>query len=176
MRGGGRCSSRTSTGGPARSRSTARQSRVVPLPVEVGGAIAAYLRQGRPCGSTRGVLKIASSRAGLERGGVSLIVRRAGAMPAWRRSGRTGRGILLACEHGARRRPAARGSARYCGIAVGTSTSTFTPSRRRAVSDRGAAWLEGWRRDHHAGLTWRNIGGYVGWTFARTPVPRSPRY
>lgn len=48
----------------------------LPLPVEVGAAIAAYLR--RPRTDRREVfLRVTAPRTGLERGGVSLIVRRA---------------------------------------------------------------------------------------------------
>ena len=50
----------------------------LPLPVEVGEAIAAYLRHARPRTDRREVfLRVTAPRAGLQRGGVSLIVRRA---------------------------------------------------------------------------------------------------
>ena len=51
----------------------------LPLPVEVGEAIAAYLRHARPRTDRREVfLRVTAPRTGLDRGGVSLIVRRAG--------------------------------------------------------------------------------------------------
>jgi len=50
---------------------------LLPLPSEVGAAIAAYLRHARPRTDRREVfLTIAAPRTGLARGGVSLIVRR----------------------------------------------------------------------------------------------------
>lgn len=50
----------------------------LPLPVEVGEAIAAYLRRARPRTARREVfLRVTAPRTGLGRGGVSLIVRRA---------------------------------------------------------------------------------------------------
>lgn len=50
----------------------------LPLPAEVGAAIAAYLRHARGCTDRREVfLRVTAPRIGLERGGVSLIVRRA---------------------------------------------------------------------------------------------------
>lgn len=50
----------------------------LPLPAEVGEAIAAYLRHARPCTDRREVfLRVTAPRIGLGRGGVSLIVRRA---------------------------------------------------------------------------------------------------
>ena len=49
----------------------------LPLPVEVGEAIAAYLRHGRPRTDRREVfLRVTAPRAGLDRGAVSLVVRR----------------------------------------------------------------------------------------------------
>lgn len=55
-----------------------RRVDLLPLPVDVGQAIAAYLRRARPCTDRREVfLKVAAPRASLQRGGVSLIVRRA---------------------------------------------------------------------------------------------------
>ena len=51
----------------------------LPLPVDVGEAIAAYLRHARPRTDRREVfLRFTAPRTGLDRGGVSLIVRRAG--------------------------------------------------------------------------------------------------
>lgn len=51
----------------------------LPLPVDVGAAIAAYLRHARPRTDRREVfLRMTAPRTGLDRGGVSLIVRRAG--------------------------------------------------------------------------------------------------
>jgi len=50
----------------------------LPLPAEVGEAIVAYLQHARPCTDRREVfLRVTAPRIGLERGGVSLIVRRA---------------------------------------------------------------------------------------------------
>lgn len=50
----------------------------LPLPIDVGEAIAAYLRHGRPRTDRREVfLRVTAPLAGLDRGGVSLIVRRA---------------------------------------------------------------------------------------------------
>jgi integrase/recombinase XerD len=50
----------------------------LPLPFEVGAAIAAYLQHARPRTDRREVfLKVTAPRVGLQRGGVSLIVRRA---------------------------------------------------------------------------------------------------
>src|SRR5439155_2631926 len=50
----------------------------LPLPAQVGEAIVAYLRHARPCTDRREVfLRVTAPRIGLERGGVSLIVRRA---------------------------------------------------------------------------------------------------
>lgn len=50
----------------------------LPLPAEVGEAIAAYLQHARPRTDRREVfLRVTAPRVGLERGGVSLIVRRA---------------------------------------------------------------------------------------------------
>ena len=50
----------------------------LPLPVDVGEAIAAYLRHARPRTDRREVfLRVTAPRTGLDRGGVSLIVRRA---------------------------------------------------------------------------------------------------
>ncbi len=50
----------------------------MPLPTDVGAAIASYLRRGRPATSRREVfLTTRAPRAGLTRGGVSFIVRRA---------------------------------------------------------------------------------------------------
>ena len=51
----------------------------LPIPADVGTAITAYLRQGRPGTSSREVFLTARApRTGLARGGVSFIVRRAG--------------------------------------------------------------------------------------------------
>lgn len=51
----------------------------LPLPGDVGAAIAAYLRHARPRTDRREVfLRFTAPRTGLDRGGVSLIVRRAG--------------------------------------------------------------------------------------------------
>ena len=50
----------------------------LPLPADVGAAIAAYLRHARPRTDRREVfLRMTAPRTGLDRGGVSLIVRRA---------------------------------------------------------------------------------------------------
>src|SRR5680860_1266883 len=50
----------------------------LPLPAEVGEAIAGYLRHARGCTDRREVfLRVTAPRVGLGRGGVSLIVRRA---------------------------------------------------------------------------------------------------
>jgi site-specific recombinase XerD len=50
----------------------------LPVPVDVGAAIAAYLRHARPRTDRREVfLRVTAPRTGLDRGGVSLIVRRA---------------------------------------------------------------------------------------------------
>ena len=50
----------------------------LPLPVDVGAAIAAYLRHARPRTDRREVLlRVMATRIGLDRGGVSLIVRHA---------------------------------------------------------------------------------------------------
>ena len=55
-----------------------RRDESLPLPVEVGEAIAAYLQRGRPDTTRREVfLTVAAPLAGLTRGSVSLIVRRA---------------------------------------------------------------------------------------------------
>jgi site-specific recombinase XerD len=55
-----------------------RRDESLPLPVEVGEAIAAYLQRGRPVTTRREVfLTVTAPLAGLKRGSVSLIVRRA---------------------------------------------------------------------------------------------------
>lgn len=64
----------------------ARRIDVLPLPAEVGAAIAAYLRHARPDTDRREVfLRVTAPRSGLTRGSVSLIVRhgcvRAGLAP-----------------------------------------------------------------------------------------------
>ena len=62
----------------------------LPLPVDVGEAIAAYLRHARPHTDRREVfLRMTAPRTGPDRGGVSSIVRRAVSERAWRRAGHT---------------------------------------------------------------------------------------
>ena len=72
-----------------------RREERLPLPADVGAAIVAYLRRGRPVGAGREVFVRALAPAGpLGRGGISFIVRRACRRAGHRRRpGRTGCGI-----------------------------------------------------------------------------------
>ena len=74
--------SRTSTGGPASCSCEARGARVerLPLPADVGEALAGYLRDGRPAGAgTRAVfMRVRAPRAALTPPGITQVVVAAG--------------------------------------------------------------------------------------------------
>ncbi len=88
---GTRWDSTTSTGAPVRSSWPARAPGTsgLPLPADVGEAIAGYLRRGRP--SRAAACSCESSPAsGADPGGVTQVAFGAATVPVWARSTRTG--------------------------------------------------------------------------------------